>query len=116
MATTDPSIRALAQCVYELDRVRKGATAPHWEDMPALIQDELVGLVEGVLNGIPVEQQHEAWFADQLLAGWRFGPEYDPVLKTDPRLVHWEAYSDQAKADAQVAVNTIRALSVLART
>jgi hypothetical protein len=114
MATSDPTVRALAQCVYELDRVKKGATGPHWEDVPALMQDELVGLVVGVLAGIPVEQQHEAWFADQLLAGWKFGPDYDPVLKTDPRLVHWDAYTDQQKSDAQKAVATIRALTVLA--
>lgn len=113
--TTDPTILALAQALYELDRIKKGSTLPHWENAPAFVQEELAGLVAQTLEGIPVEQQHEAWCFDQALAGWTFGPDYDPVAKTDPRLVHWSQYSDAQKAEAMSAVRTIRELVVLSQ-
>lgn len=108
---SDPKTVAIAQALHELDRVRKAGALPHWEDLPEVFQNEAIGLVDQTMKGIPVEQQHEAWCFDQTLAGWTFGAEYDPVLKTDPRLVHWELYSDQQKADAYQAVQVIRTIS-----
>jgi hypothetical protein len=110
----DPSHTLIAAAVHELGRVKGGSVAPHWEDLPPFYQAEMLSLVEQTLAGIPVEQQHEAWFADQALAGWTRGDVFDPVAKTDPRLVHWAAYTPEQQADAYRAVATIRAVTQLA--
>jgi hypothetical protein len=111
-----PSHTSIAAALHELGRLEAPSPGPHWEDMPELYRAELERMVTETMAGMPVEQQHEGWFADQLLAGWTFGPEYDPVLKTDPRLVHWATYSDDQKTQARKAAYTIQAIYQLAVT
>lgn len=88
----------IAMVLAEVQRIRKGAPYPHWEDLPQAEKDELVAFVTGILSGRPVAQQHEAWLADQIADGWKWGAVKNAATKEDPDLVHWEDY-DQARRD-----------------
>jgi isocitrate lyase len=106
-------VEQIAIMVAEAQRLRSTPATPHWEDLPQADQDELRAFVSGILSGRPVAQQHEAWFADQVLAGWTYGPTLDAQAKTDPDLVHWEDYTAERRAELLAASRLVLALSGL---
>ncbi len=40
------------------------------------------------------EQEHNRWLQAKLAPGWRYGPENDPIAKTNPCLLPWRNLSD----------------------
>jgi hypothetical protein len=104
-ASTDPSLAA-------------------WDDLPETLRDsnrhqaahyaeKLRGIGCDVVNldgpGAPTFEfepdelellaclEHERWLAERQRDGWRLGPDRDPVARTSPYLVDWDALSEEVR-------------------
>lgn len=104
----------IARLLAEVERIKKGDAYPHWEDLPQDAKDELTAFVADILAGKPVQQQHEAWFADQLSKGWAYGATFNAQAKQDPDLVHWEEYPEERRAELLSASRFVLAVAGLA--
>ena len=113
MSAPEGIVTKISALVAEAERLQSDPPTPHWEDLTPSEQAEMRAFVEGVLAGRPVAQQHESWFADIVLAGWRYGETYDEAAKTDPDLVHWESYTPERRAQLVAAARLVGALSGL---
>jgi isocitrate lyase len=113
MPAPEAIVSKIAALVAEAERLQSDPPTPHWEDLTPAEQAEMRAFVSGVLAGVPVAQQHESWFADMVLAGWRYGETYNEAAQTDPDLVHWESYTPERRAELLAASRLVLALSGL---
>lgn len=114
MTVPAQAIERIATVVAEVERLNSSPQTPHWEDLGEPRRQELIAFVGGILSGRSVAQQHEAWLADQILAGWSHGETFDEVAKTDPDLVHWEDYAEARRAQLAAASHLVVMLAGLA--
>lgn len=84
-------IEACAQAAHEANRVwciaQGDTTQPHWEAAPEWQKASAIQGVQVALSGATPEQQHEAWSADKIRDGWKFGSIKDADKKEHPCLV-----------------------------
>ncbi|MFF9549381.1 MULTISPECIES: RyR domain-containing protein [Bacteria] len=87
---------------------------PDWIEAPDWQRDSAMKGVEFALANpdAPPSAQHEAWMADKLAQGWRYGEIKDADARTHPCLV---AYDD-LPADQRVKDHTFRAVVTAMRT
>jgi hypothetical protein len=57
---------------------------------PRMIWDAEIYEFSDTQNVIIATQEHERWFREKLLQGWKYGPQKNAVLRIDPDLVPWE--------------------------
>lgn len=64
---------------------------PSWSEAPEEMRASSVRGVEFALKHpeASASDQHVAWAADKIRAGWKHGPVKDEALKTHPALVAW---------------------------
>lgn len=66
---------------------------------------EAIKLSEKEIRSL-AEYTHEHWFAQRKEVGWKFGEIHDEQLKTDPRLVSWDALNEEWKKHISSMVET----------
>lgn len=68
---------------------------PPWAEAPEeMIRSSVRGVIWRMDNPTaPASAQHDAWMADKLADGWKFGPTKDPIAKTHPALVPYSELS-----------------------
>lgn len=72
---------------------------PEWKDAPKWMQDSAkAGVTLHLFADLGVEASHEAWMADKLNAGWKYGPQKDPMAKEHPCIVPYDQLSTENKA------------------
>ncbi len=59
----------------------------------------------------PASSQHEAWLADKIAAGWKFGPEKDPQKLTHPCCVPYDELPPEQKRKDALFVGIVKALT-----
>lgn len=64
-----------------------------WEEAEQWQRDSAIKGVEFAIANpdAPASAQHDAWSQDKIADGWAYGEVKDPVAKTHPCLVHFEA-------------------------
>jgi hypothetical protein len=55
-------------------------------------------------------EEHVRWVAERVAQGWRSGPERDPIARTTPYLVDWEALPEDVRELDRETVRNIPAL------
>lgn len=74
-------------------------------DAMVLLQYDIVSVIEKP-EAIKLSQKemrslaeftHENWFTQRKESGWKFGEVYDEQLKTDPKMVSWDALNEEWK-------------------
>ncbi|MCJ7725457.1 MAG: NAD-binding protein [Acidimicrobiia bacterium] len=73
-----------------------------WDEPPSTLTDDEVEQL-AIL-------EHDRWVAERLAAGWRKGPERDPVKKTTPYLIPFEELSERVKDLDRSAVREVPVL------
>lgn len=88
---------AAAQVCHEVNRAICEAAGDHsqvpWQDAAEWQRASSIKGVEFVLQNPDVapELLHDAWAADKIADGWKFGPVKDAAFKTHPCLVPYSA-------------------------
>ncbi|MFB0490224.1 hypothetical protein ABIE45_002810 [Methylobacterium sp. OAE515] len=87
---------------------------PDWIEAPDWQRDSAMKGVEFALANpdAPPSAQHEAWMADKLAQGWRYGETKDADARTHPCLVPYDALP----ADQRVKDHTFHAVVTAMRT
>lgn len=95
----------IAQVCHEANRawceVNGDISQKPWDDAEPWQRDSAIkGVAFALANpDAPASAQHDAWSADKLAAGWRFGEVKDADAKTHPCLVPFDQlpHHQQAK-------------------
>lgn len=112
----DPvKISICARAAYEANRAYCQTlgdnSLPAWDEAP---EEAKAGTLRGAafaLNGGTARDQHEAWCADKIIHGWVWGPVKDPVAKTHPCLVAYEALPEHQRLKDEIHIAVVRALA-----
>ena len=75
---------------------------------------EAIKLSEKEIHSL-AKYTHEHWFAQRKEVGWKFGEIHDKQLKTDPRLVSWDALNEEWKKYISIMVENWPAILANAR-
>lgn len=95
MDSTD--VEAIARVVHEANRAYcfaiGDASQVPWDEAPEWQRESAIAGVLAVVDGTAdsPRAQHEAWAAHKAREGWVYGEVKDPVAKTHPCLVEYDA-------------------------
>lgn len=79
-----------------------------WEENKATV---IAGVQRMLANpGETPETNHDAWWKFKVDAGWKYGPNKDPVAKTHPCMVPYEALGPFAKSKDAVFQTIVRTM------
>lgn len=83
-----------------------------WEEAPQWQKDSALAGVQAVLMGTAntPEEQHEAWSAQKLADGWKYGEVKDPVAKTHHCLVPYSDLPPEQRAKDYLFRAVVQAL------
>lgn len=115
-------VKACAEAAHEMNRVYCESigdfSQPAWKDAPDWQKESAIGGVYGVLdqrNG--PRESHETWLKEKTKAGWMWGPEKNPALKTHPCMVPYDDLPEAQKLKDRLFVTTVQQMAaVLAPT
>ena len=86
---------ALARCIHEVHRAYNvwledpGPFMPPWDALTQWQRDTVTNAVRLVRMGVSPEGIHKVWVQRMTDAGWRYGPDKDPLEKTHPSIREW---------------------------
>jgi hypothetical protein len=109
-------IIAIAQVCHEANRtwclVHKDASQCDWDGAHAWQRESAIKGVEFALANpdAPVSAQHDAWSADKLKDGWKYGAVKDAAAKTHPCLVPFDQLPSIQQAKDHLFRAIVRAL------
>lgn len=85
---------------------------PKWEDAPSWQRDSALNGVNLHMDGEHgPEASHEAWMAQKLAEGWKYGPVKDPEAKEHPCLVPFEQLPKEQQAKDFIFRSVVAALA-----
>jgi hypothetical protein len=64
-------------------------------------------ILSGDLYEFLARLEHARWNAEQLLEGWKYGPEKDLAKKLNPNIVAWEKLDETTKAIEYKSIDNI---------
>jgi hypothetical protein len=67
--------------------------APPWDALPPWHRETLTNLVQLIRKGGTPREAQQAWADRMTDAGWVYGKEKDPLVKTHPGIQSWEEMS-----------------------
>jgi hypothetical protein len=106
----------IARVAHEVNRAycaALGEAQPAWSDAPGWQIDSAISGVEYHLanpNAGP-EASHENWLQDKIRDGWGYGTVKDPVAKTHPCMVAFEALPVEQQAKDYIFRAVVHALA-----
>lgn len=113
--STDQTIARCAELAHEANRLYcegiGDASQLPWRDAPAWQRESAINGVRVALSGATPEQQHAAWSADKIAAGWVYGPAKDADAKTHPCLVPYADLPDAQRRKDSLYLAVVRALA-----
>ncbi len=59
-------------------------------------------------------ERHESWMAMHVEAGWKYGEEFNPQLKTHPNIMPWDELPATTRSKARIFASVSRAAKELA--
>ena len=82
-----------------------------WDEAPEWQRDSAMrGVRTAIANpNITAEDMHEAWAAEKMNDGWKFGYEKDADEKTHPCLVPFNQLPEDQQYKDRLFIDTIRA-------
>ncbi len=97
-----PDVKNIAVMCHEMNRVYcqllGDLSQPVWDDAPEWQRESAIKGVEFALAGDrKPSDSHESWTKEKVDTGWVYGPVKDPVAKTHPCLVHYDALPEAQK-------------------
>ena len=108
---------AIARVCHEANRAWCEVTGdtsqrPWGEAEPWQRESAIAGVVFALNNHDALASaQHDAWMADKLRAGWRYGPVKDAAAKTHPCLVPFESLPAVQQAKDRLFRAIVQALA-----
>lgn len=105
----------IAQVVHEANRALQavqGDNAPSqpWYAEDAGIKANVIVGVRNARHGMTPEEHHQAWVADKLAHGWRYGSEKDAERKTHPCLVAFDQLPRYQQDKNRLFISIVRVL------
>lgn len=107
----------IARVVHEALRAYGGVVGaealPPWDEAPDWQRSSTLAVVAMHLAHPEAgpEACHEAWMAEKLAAGWRYGPVKDPARREHPCLVPFAALSPSEQTKDVLFQAIVRALA-----
>lgn len=102
--------QAAAVAAHEANRalcasIGDGSQLP-WEQASEQDRNSSLKSVAAVVAGVTPKRLHEAWLADKIADGWKFGVVKDPDKKEHPSMVpyHELPWQERAKDGLMIAV------------
>lgn len=112
--TRDQIIDACAQAAHEVNRIycaaRGDTSHAPWNYSPAWQQESARSGVAVALSGVTPAAQHEAWMAEKLKDGWRYGEIKDSARKIHPSLRPFEELPTAQRAKDALFQQVVRSL------
>lgn len=92
-------------------------TQPAWKDAPMWQKESAINGVQAhLINDMTPDQSHNNWMAEKIAAGWEYGEEKDPELKTHPCIVAYEDLPLEQRIKDHLFKGVVEALKDLAKT
>jgi hypothetical protein len=93
MELNQKQIESCARAAHEVNRayciaIGDDSQVP-WEDAAQWQRESAIHGVQTALGGSSPEEQHRAWLADKVAAGWKYGPAKDAEKKEHPCMVDY---------------------------
>lgn len=90
-------------------------TAPAYANIDAALTAEMEADITAVMAdpALTGRQVHQARIEARVAAGWQYGLQYDPVAKTDPYLVDYDALPDTEKMRYKILAATAAEASTI---
>lgn len=113
------TIESIARACHEANKAlceSVGDTSQkHWEAAEQWQRDSAVAGVKFRIDNPSAKDsaQHDAWCEDKVKAGWVYGPVKDPVAKTHPCLVDFDALPPEQKAKDALFIAVVNAMKPL---
>lgn len=108
-------IEVCAQAAHEANRVwcisQGDTTQSHWEAAPEWQKASAIRGVQIALGGATPEQQHEAWSADKIRDGWKYGPVKDADKKEHHCLVPYNELPAHQRAKDSIYIAVVTAFA-----
>jgi hypothetical protein len=111
------SHRHIAQICHEANKAVCEAagdfTQKSWDEAEEWQQESAINGVKYAIENpdAPASAQHDAWLKDKVEAGWVWGEKKDPVKKTHPCMVAFDALPFEQKVKDHVFKAIVRAMS-----
>ena len=109
----------IAQTCHEANRAICDAAGDYsqkaWEKADEWQRDSArKGVIFALTNPTaPADAQHNAWMADKIADGWKYGDTKDAVEKTHPCIVPYESLPFEQRVKDHVFQAIVRTLGVL---
>lgn len=117
MAVSATNIEKIARVAHELNKVwcefNGDHSQPDWQDAPEWQRSSAILGVQFHLENPDAgdSASHDEWMRVKLEDGWRYGPTKDPVAKTHPCLVEFEALSSEQRFKDTLFRSTVHLLA-----
>ena len=69
---------------------------------PDQIQRRIEAMQKCAAESTSDVERHESWMKMHIDAGWVYGPEFNPTLKTHPNLMPWDELQPTVKSKARI--------------
>ena len=110
----------IAHVVWETHRAYQAVLgdplpAPPWQTIGPELKyrrDMVVVMVELILNGASAEEVHGSWCESMIAAGWRWGAEKDPDLRTHPCICGWDDLPPEAQTKVLLAFGVVNGFAM----
>lgn len=114
MATLEEAVEAAAQAAHEANRAYCEALGDHSQLLWSAASDEQRESaregVQNVLAGASPRASHQAWWERKHREGWTYGVLKDPILRTHPCCVPFDALPQELRMKDAIFVRVAGAL------
>jgi len=105
---------ACARAAHEANRAYCIAIGDHsqvsWDDAPEWQKSSARNGVKGALDGATPEQSHEAWLAEKVATGWKYGATKNPDAKEHPCMVPYAELPESQRAKDKIFIAVVMAV------
>lgn len=107
-------IECCAQIAHEANRIYCEAhgdmSQVPWKDAKDWQKKSAIDGIYVALNGATPKGQHDAWYADKIRNGWKYGPVKDADKKEHPCLVPYEDLPPEQQRKDSLYIAVVNAM------